>query len=61
VGRLDPRRSGGRAPGGESLAELVARVQRSLATVPQGHAFGVCGPAVVGAAVVEVLEALGGT
>jgi Na+-transporting NADH:ubiquinone oxidoreductase subunit NqrF len=36
-------------------------VQRSLATVPQGHAFGVCGPAVGRAAVVEVLEALGGT
>jgi broad specificity phosphatase PhoE len=43
--------------GGDSLTELMARVQRWLAEVPDGHTVAVCGPSVVRAAVVGVLGA----
>jgi broad specificity phosphatase PhoE len=48
----------GAAPhGGEPLAAVLARVRAWLAALPDGHTLGVCGPAVVRAAVVAVLDA----
>jgi broad specificity phosphatase PhoE len=43
--------------GGEPLAELVTRTARWLRGVRPGHTLAVCGPAVVRAAVVAVLDA----
>lgn len=43
--------------GGETLAAFVARVRAWLAARPQGATTAVCGPALVRAAVVVVLEA----
>jgi broad specificity phosphatase PhoE len=43
--------------GGEPLTGLLARIGRWLDDVPPGHTLAVCGPAVVRAAVVAVLDA----
>ena len=43
--------------GGEPLTAVLARVRTWLAALPDGHTLAVCGPAVVRAAVVAVLDA----